>query len=158
MGFVGGGCNIAITTVIPPSFVYWKHQQIVYRFSLSNFLCLPEASVSGWTYPFPRRPVPDVCRILYSNVRGRPGILVIWPLLRLSMIYSCALRLWSQICVTGLRYASRVGVVDSRIRSLCLAMPGQDASGPRDGCMRTRWLQSISLPHIRLRLLQNAGF
>ena len=29
-----------------------------------------------------------------------PGTLVIWPLLRLSMIYCCSLRPWSQICVT----------------------------------------------------------
>ena len=31
---------------------------------------------------------------------GGPGTLVTWPWLRLSMIYCCALRLWSQICVT----------------------------------------------------------
>ena len=29
-----------------------------------------------------------------------PGTLVIWPWLLLSMIYCCALRPWSQICVT----------------------------------------------------------
>ena len=29
-----------------------------------------------------------------------PGTLVTWPWLRLSMIYCCGLRLWSQICVT----------------------------------------------------------
>ena len=29
-----------------------------------------------------------------------PGTLVTWPWLRLSMIYCCVLRLWSQICVT----------------------------------------------------------
>ena len=28
-----------------------------------------------------------------------PGTLVTWPLLRLSMIYCCALRVWSEICV-----------------------------------------------------------
>ena len=31
---------------------------------------------------------------------ARRGTLVTWPWLRLSMIYCCALRLWSQICVT----------------------------------------------------------
>ena len=42
MGFVGGGRNIAIATALPPSsFVHC----IV--FSLSHFLWLPEASVSG---------------------------------------------------------------------------------------------------------------
>ena len=29
-----------------------------------------------------------------------PGTLVPWPSLRLSMIYCCALRPWSQICIT----------------------------------------------------------
>ena len=29
-----------------------------------------------------------------------PGTLVTWPWVRLSMIYCCALRPWSQICVT----------------------------------------------------------
>ena len=38
----------------------------------------------------PRRPVAASC----------PGTLVIWPWIRLSMIYCCALRPWSQICVT----------------------------------------------------------
>ena len=48
MGFVGGGGNIAIATELLPSFyvLYCKHQ-IVYGFSISYFLCLPETSVSG---------------------------------------------------------------------------------------------------------------
>ena len=33
-----------------------------------------------------------------------PGTIVTWPWLRLSMIYCCAMRLWSQICVTCRRY------------------------------------------------------
>ena len=40
-------------------------------------------------------------------------------------------------------YASRVGVADSRFLSPCL-VSGQDASGPRDGCIRTRWLGAFS--------------
>ena len=48
MGFVGGSGNIAIAIALPPSFVY----------------C---------TNPGPRRPVPAVCRILCSNVRGLAG-------------------------------------------------------------------------------------
>ena len=52
------------------------------------------------TNPGIRRPVPDSCRILYSNVRVCPETLVIWPWLHLSMIYYCALRPWAQICVT----------------------------------------------------------
>ena len=48
MGFVGGGGNIAITSALPPTFcvLYCKHQ-IVYGISISYFLCLSEASVSG---------------------------------------------------------------------------------------------------------------
>ena len=44
----------------------------------------------------------------------------------------------------GLRYASRVGVANFMIWSLCLVVPGQDASGPRDGRIRTRCKRSIS--------------
>ena len=33
-----------------------------------------------------------------------PGTIVTWPWLRLSMIYCCALRLWSLICITCRRY------------------------------------------------------
>ena len=50
MGFVGGGGNIAVATVLPPSFfnycvLFCKHK-IVCGVSLSYFLCLPEALVS----------------------------------------------------------------------------------------------------------------
>ena len=47
MGFIDGGINIAIAIALPPSFVYCIVHQIVYGFSLANFLCYPEASVSG---------------------------------------------------------------------------------------------------------------
>ena len=67
MGFVGGIGNIAIATGLLTSFfsvLYCKHQ-IFHGFSLSYFLCLPEASVSRCeTNPGPLRPVPVVCRIL----------------------------------------------------------------------------------------------
>ena len=39
-------------------------------------------------------------------------------------------------CSKTLRYASRVGVTGSRIWSPCLVVPGQDASGLMDGCIR----------------------
>ena len=52
----------------------------------------------------PRRPVPDVCRNSAVMCRAWPGTLVTWSRLRLSMICCCALRLWSQICVTCRRY------------------------------------------------------
>ena len=77
MGFVGGGGNIA--TCPTPIFcvLHCKHQ-IFYVFSLSNFLCLTEASVSGCgpRRPGPRRPVPAVCRILCSNVGAWQGTIV----------------------------------------------------------------------------------
>ena len=70
--------------------------------------CLRLRFLDVETNPGPRRPVPAVCRILCQGARPRtiqgagawPGTLVTWPWLRLSMIYCCAPRLWSQICVT----------------------------------------------------------
>ena len=44
----------------------------------------------------------------------------------------------------GLRYASGVGVAGARIRSPCFVVSRQDASGQKVGCIRTRWLRSIS--------------
>ena len=76
MGFVGGGGNICHRNCPTPIIVcalYCKHQ-IVYGFSLSQFLWLPETSVSGCgANPGPRRPVPAVCRIICGNVRGLAG-------------------------------------------------------------------------------------
>ena len=70
MGFVGGGGNIAIITAQPPSFfVLYCKNQILYGFSITYFLCMPEASVSGRG----DRPVPAVSRLLCSNVRGLAG-------------------------------------------------------------------------------------
>ena len=103
MGFVGGGGNIAIATALPPSsFEYCivnikKCMEFIY---LIFYACLRLRFLEVETNPGPQRPVPDVCRILWSNVQGLAGTLVTWPWLRLSMIYCFALRLWSQICVT----------------------------------------------------------
>ena len=75
MGFVGGGGNIAITTVLPPSFcvLYCKHK-IVHGISLSYFYaCLSLRFLDVEINHGPRRPVPVVCRILCSNVRGLAG-------------------------------------------------------------------------------------
>ena len=62
--------------------------------------CLRLRFLDVETNPGPRRPVPGVCRILRRMCYAWPGTLVSWPRLRLSMIYCCALRLWSQICTT----------------------------------------------------------
>ena len=85
MGFVGGGGIITIATALPPSsFVYCCKHQIVYGFSLSHFLWLPEASVSEcgdkpllWRQTQDVetncRPATAVCIIRCSNVRGLAG-------------------------------------------------------------------------------------
>ena len=68
---------------------------------LKFYSCLRLRFPDVETNPGPRRPVAASCRILCSNVRGLSGNLIVtWPWLRLSMIYCCALRPWSQICVT----------------------------------------------------------
>ena len=76
MGFVDGGGNIAIATALPQSsFVY----SIVNIKEFTDFLylifygCLRLRFLDVETNPGPRRPVPAVCRILCSNVRGLVG-------------------------------------------------------------------------------------
>ena len=154
MGFVGGGGNISIATALPPSsFVYCilNIKQFMDFLYLIFYGCLRLRFLDVVTKPGQRRPVPDVCRTLCSNVRAFMGTLVTWPWLRLSMIYCCALRIWSQICVT----CRRAG---SRFLSPCLVVSGQDASDPWDGCIRSRWLRSISQTQIWVWLLRNAVF
>ena len=58
----------------------------------------------------------------------------------------------------GIRYASRVGGAGFRFRSPCLVVSVQDASGSSEGCIRSRWLRSISPTQIWVWLLRNAGF
>ena len=60
------------------------------------------------------------------------GTLVTWPWLRLSMIYCCALRLWSQICVTCRSY----WFPDSVALSCCV---GARCLGPNG------WLQTCEI-------------
>ena len=76
MGFLGGGGNIAITTALPLSFcVFYCKHQIVHGISISCFFMLT------WSFGFwmwrltlaPRLPIPTVCRLLCSNVRGLAG-------------------------------------------------------------------------------------
>ena len=154
MGSVGGGGSIAFATALPPaSFVYRIEniKQFMGFLYLIFYASLMLRFLDVYTNPGPRRPVPVVCRILCSNVRGLSEYLVIWPWLRLSMIYDCAVLLWS-------RYTSRVRVAGSRIWPPCFVVREQDTSCPRDGCIRTRWLRSISPSQIRLWLLQIAIF
>ena len=74
------------------------------------------------TNPGQRGPVPDVCRILCSNVLGLDG--------NLSDLTVCSSQCEIMLCSeTGLRYTSRVGVAGSRILSPCLVVPWQDTTG-----------------------------
>ena len=72
MDFVGGGGNIAIATALTPSFVYcivnikWFTDFLYLIF----YACVRVRFLDMETNPGQRRPVPDVCRILRSNVRG----------------------------------------------------------------------------------------
>ena len=84
--------------------MYCKHQ-IVYGFSLSHFLWLPEALVSGCgDKPWPRRPVPVICRILFSNVRGLAGNLS--DLTMASSQYD--ILLCSETLISDIRHVSEV--------------------------------------------------
>ena len=76
MGFVGGGSNIAIATALPPSsFVYCivNIKYLMDFFYLTFYGCLRLQFLDVETNPGPPRPVPDVCRILCSDVRGLAG-------------------------------------------------------------------------------------
>ena len=101
MGFVGGGGNIAIRTALPSSFVYCivNIKWFIYFLYLTFYARLRLRFMDVETNQGPRRPVPDVCRILCSNVRALAGNLSCLTVARLSMIYCCVLRFWSQICV-----------------------------------------------------------
>ena len=97
---------------------------------LTLYGCLRLRFLDVETNPGPHRPVPDVCRILCSNVQGLAGNLSD-PTMASSQYdrYTVVLKDF------GLRYASRVRG-GFRFRSPCL-VSGQDASGPWDGCIRS---------------------
>ena len=101
------------------------------------YACLRLRFLGAETNPGSRRPVPDVSKILCRNVRGLARNLG-----DLTVVSSQYIILWCS--ESGLRHASRLGVAGSRIRSPSLAVQGQDALGPRNGCLLTRWLRSIS--------------
>ena len=86
------------------------------------------------TNPGTLHPVSAICMILCGNVQ------VAWPrtFVTLSQYDNVVLRDF------GLRYVSCVRINGSMIWSPYLVEPGQDASGPRNGCIHTRWFWSIS--------------
>ena len=99
--------------------------------------CLRLRFLDVETNPGPRGPVPAVCRILCSNVRGLAENLSDLNLSDLSDLTVVLLDF-------GLRYSSRVGGAGPRFRSPCLVVSGQHASGTWDGCIRSRWFRRIS--------------
>ena len=103
--------------------------------------CLRNRFLDVKTNPGPRRPVPAFCRILCSNVRGLARNLS--DLTVASSQYD--ILLCSETLVSDMRHVSEVLVPGFGSR---LVASGQDASGPWDGCIRSRWLRSISPNHI----------
>ena len=78
MGFVGGGGNIAIATALPPSSLVYcivNIKQFMDFLYLMFYGCLRLRFLDVEKNPRPHRPVPAVCRILCSNVRGLAGSL-----------------------------------------------------------------------------------
>ena len=76
IGFIGGGCNIAIATALPPSsFVYCivNIKQFMEFLYLIFSACLRLRFLDVETNPCSLRPDPAVCSILCSNVRGLAG-------------------------------------------------------------------------------------
>ena len=104
--------------------------------------CLRLRFLDVETNPGPRRPVHAVCRILGSNMRGLAGNLS--DLTVASCQYD--ILLCSETLVSNLRHVSEVLVPD-----FCCPVLW-------DGCIRSRWLQSISPTQIWVWLLRNAVF
>ena len=74
MTFVGGGGNIAIATAFPSYFLCIVNiTQFVEFLYLFFYASLRLRFLDLWTFFGLRRPVPDVCRILCSNLRGLAG-------------------------------------------------------------------------------------
>ena len=139
MGFVGGCDNIAISTALPPSFIvlYCKHQTV---WSINSSYCF----IFAWGFGFwiGRLTLAHGvlflhgCRILCNNMRGLTGNLS--DLTMVSSQYD--ILLCSETLVSDISHVSELRH-GSRNWSSCLVVPEQDASGPRDDSIRTRWLR-----------------
>ena len=103
------------------------------------YACLRLRFLDVETNPGPHRPVPDVCRILCSNVRGLAGNLS--DLTVASSQYD--ILLCSETLVPDLRRVSELLVpgFGGPVFSFRGKMP---PARSRDGSIRTRWLRSIS--------------
>ena len=90
------------------------------------------------TNPGPRRPVPEACRMLCSNVRGLSKNLS--DLSVASSQYD--LLLCSETLVSDRRHISEL-LVPGFDRPVLLCA-GWNAAGPWDGCIYARWIWGIS--------------
>ena len=124
---------------------------IVHGITISYFLCLPEASVSGCGEN-PGTAVPTVCRLLCSNAQGLAVNLI--DLTVASSRYD--ILLCSETLVSDMRHVSELLVAE--FGRPVLLWRGQDTSGMREGGIRTRWKWNISPTQVWVWLLQNAGF
>ena len=113
---------------------------IVYGIHISYFFyaCLRLRFPDVETNRGPWRPVPTVCRLLCTNVHGLAGNLS--DLTVASSQYD--ILLCSETLVSDMGHGLELLVPG--IWSPCLVVQGKDASGPRDGGIRTRWIYSIS--------------
>ena len=94
--------------------------------NLFFYVCLRLQVLDVKTNPGPWHPVPAVCRILCSNVRGLAGNLSNLTVASSQYdILSC-----SETLVSDMHHVSEILVPGFGRR---LVVPGQDASGPRDG-------------------------
>ena len=113
--------------------------------------CLRLRFLDVETNPGRRRPVPVICRTLFSNVQGLAANLSNLTVASSQYI----ILLCSETLVSDMHYVLKMLVPGFGARRV---VSGQDASGPWDGCIRSRWLRSISPTQIRVWLLRNAGF
>ena len=91
------------------------------------YVCLRLRFLDVETNPGQRRPVPDICRILCSNERGLDR--------NLSDLTVASSQYDLMLCSDTL-VSDMLLVAGTWIRSPCLVVQGQDASGSRDGCIR----------------------
>ena len=94
---------------------------------LLSYACLRLRFLDVETNHGLQRPVHAICRLLFSNLRCMAGKL-------------CGLTLTSSRYDILLCSETLVSVAGLRISALCLVVQGQDASGPMDGGICTRWI------------------
>ena len=166
MGFVGNGSNIAMAgnpyhlvyrIVNIKRFMKFLYlisvmQNKMFRLKCSDNMFVMFRFLDVQTNLDPLRRVPAVCRILCSNVRGLDGNLS--DLTVASSQYDLPLR--SETLVSDMRHVSKL-LVPGFGNPTCLVMPGQDTSGPRDGCMYEMATEHFANPNLSV-VVGNARF